>query len=241
MASACYARNRSAIDLFHPYRPLHFYNAFQCIRWMLLPLSVPSQNLTMNRHTAAIIKRGSRTLTTSRILANTAATLPSQEAETSTQAQQRAESAAVKARAWYLDDAEPSSPSESPRRPVFTTFNALDTLPEPAANTPLQPFPADAPVFAHPLYDFLTTNELFVPHSISFNKTSTSSAARSVADLGDGSSPERGRRRRGKVDSGEGIVIPGHEVGAFWDWVVIAQVAARGKGAVRPHRSWCHT
>ena len=155
--------------------------------------------------------------------------------ESSSQASQRSRVAEAKAKAWYLeeeDDVDQASGSRSSSTgPVFTTYNPMTTLPEPAADIPLQPLPQDVPDFARPLHAFLTENELFVPHSISFNRTKGSKASKSVAEFPN-PQPERGKRRRSKSDSGEGIVIPGHEVGAFWDWVIVAQVAARGKGAV---------
>jgi hypothetical protein len=156
------------------------------------------------------------------------------DSESSSQASQRSRAAEAKAKAWYLeeeDDLAPTLPSRSSSGPVFTTYNPMTTLPEPAADIPLQTLPHDVPEFVKPLHAFLTENELFVPHSISFNRTEGSKASKSVAEFPN-PQPERGKRRRSKSDSGEGIVIPGHEVGAFWDWVVVAQVAARGKGAV---------
>jgi hypothetical protein len=156
------------------------------------------------------------------------------ESESSSQASQRSRAAEAKARAWYLeeeDDLAPTLPSRSSSGPVFTTYNPMTTLPEPAADIPLQTLPHDVPEFVKPLHAFLTENELFVPHTISFNRTEGSKASKSVAEFPN-PQPERGKRRRSKSDSGEGIVVPGHEVGAFWDWVVVAQVAARGKGAV---------
>jgi hypothetical protein len=166
---------------------------------------------------------------------NAAETIP--QAESSTQASQRSRAADAKARAWYLEEEEATaeskgtSTSSRPSAPVFTTYNPMTTMPEPASNTPLQPLPHDVPDSSKPLYEFLTTNELFVPHSISFNRTRGSKASESVAEFPN-TQPERGKRRRGKSDSGEGIVVPGHETGAYWEWVVVAQVAARGKGAV---------
>jgi hypothetical protein len=156
------------------------------------------------------------------------------DSESSSQASQRSRAAEAEAKAWYLeeeDDLAPTLPSRSSSGPVFTTYNPMTTLPEPAADIPLQTLPHDVPEFVKPLHAFLTENELFVPHSISFNRTEGSKASKSVAEFPN-PQPERGKRRRSKSDSGEGIVIPGHEVGAFWDWVVVAQVAARGKGAV---------
>lgn len=166
---------------------------------------------------------------------NAAETSP--QAESSTQASQRSRAADAKARAWYLEEEETTggstgaATSSRSSGPVFTTYNPMTTMPEPASNTPLQPLPHDVPEFSKPLHTFLTSNELFVPHSISFNRTRGSKASESVAEFPN-TQPERGKRRRGKSDSGEGIVVPGHETGAYWEWVVVAQVAARGKGAV---------
>jgi hypothetical protein len=162
---------------------------------------------------------------------------PIPQAESSTQASQRSRAADAKARAWYLEEEEAAgehtgtTTSSRPSGPVFTTCNPMTTMPEPASNTPLQPLPHDVPDYSKPLHTFLTSNELFVPHSISFNRTRGSKASESVAEFPN-TQPERGKRRRGKSDSGEGIVVPGHETGAYWEWVVVAQVAARGKGAV---------
>jgi hypothetical protein len=158
------------------------------------------------------------------------------EAESSLQARQRAQAAEAKAKAWYIEEEDDHVvPSSRSSGPVFTTYNPTTTLPEPAQDIPLQPIPSDLPEYAKPLHMFLTNNELFVPHSISFNRTQGSKASKSFTDFSD-MQMERGKRRRGKTDSGDGIVIPGHEVGAFWNWIVVAQVAARGKGAVSRSR-----
>lgn len=156
---------------------------------------------------------------------------------------------AVKARAWYLDSDVPKDRTETPapptRQPRFTTFDPLRTMPTPLEDVVIPPLPSDTPTYLLPLHDFLTSNELFVPETVTFRRTAKSAAARTYHDpsiyptssssyLGKTSSGAfgHGKRRRGQTDSGEGIVVEGRDVGANWDWVIVCQVAARGKGAV---------
>lgn len=160
---------------------------------------------------------------------------------------------AVKARAWYVDtptvQKSSASTSETSRQPKFTTFDPLRTLPTPSTEAVIPPLPSDTPVHLLPLYEYLITTDLFVPESVTFRKTAKSVASRTFHDpsvLPAGSSSYagtwaarmakgsggHGKRRRGQTDSGEGIIVEGRDVGANWDWVVVCQVAARGKGAV---------
>lgn len=160
---------------------------------------------------------------------------------------------AVKARAWYVDEdaQEPprTTPSSGPRQPRFTTFDPLRTLPTPREQVVVPPLPTDTPASLLPLHEFLVSNDLFVPESITFRRTAKSAASQTYHDpsiLPSGSSNYsgswaarlsknpggQGKRRRGQTDSGEGILVEGRDVGANWDWVVVCQVAARGKGAV---------
>ncbi|KAJ9097420.1 hypothetical protein QFC19_006790 [Naganishia cerealis] len=160
---------------------------------------------------------------------------------------------AVKARAWYLKNDTPKAneePATTPfRQPRFTTFDPLRTLPSPLPEVVIPPLPANTPPHLLPLHTFLTSNDLFVPETVTFRRTAKSAAARTYHDpsifpttnssylaswAGKASSNAfgRGKRRRGQTDSGEGIQVEGRDVGANWDWIVVCQVAARGKGAV---------
>jgi hypothetical protein len=157
---------------------------------------------------------------------------------------------AIRARAWYVDAPPPQNATpETPRQPRFTTFDPLRTLPTPSTQAVIPPLPSDTPAHLLPLHEYLTTTDLFVPESITFRRTAKSAASRTFHDpspLPSGSSSYagswaarmakgsagHGKRRRGQTDSGEGIFVEGKDVGANWDWVVVAQVAARGKGAV---------
>ena len=161
---------------------------------------------------------------------------------------------AVKARAWYVDVTPPPDASTStsgpPRQPKFTTFDPLRTLPTPFTEAVIPPLPSDTPAHLLPLHDYLVTTDLFVPESITFRRTAQSAASRTFHDssmLPAGSSSSyagswaakmaknsggHGKRRRGQTDSGESIFVEGKDVGANWDWIVVCQVAARGKGAV---------
>ncbi|KAJ9103230.1 hypothetical protein QFC21_002653 [Naganishia friedmannii] len=173
------------------------------------------------------------------------------DSDTHTSKDKDVEIEAVKARAWYLQPDAPESSTETPaaaagsRQPRFTTFDPLRTMPTPLEEVVIPPLPSDTPTYLRPLHDFLTSNELFVPQTVTFRRTAKSAAARTFHDpsvyptsgssyLGKTSSSAygHGRRRRGQTDSGEGIVVEGKDVGANWDWVVVCQVAARGKGAV---------
>ena len=160
---------------------------------------------------------------------------------------------AVKARAWYVDtkpssDAS-SSTSEPSRQPKFTTFDPLRTLPTPATEAVIPPLPSDTPAHLLPLHEYLITTDLFVPESVTFRRTARSAASRTFHDPSVFASESssyagswaarmtksfggHGKRRRGQTDSGEGIYVEGRDVGANWDWIVVCQVAARGKGAV---------
>lgn len=152
---------------------------------------------------------------------------------------------AAKARAWYLDEAKPAVR----RQPVFTTYNPSSTLPTPTVQVPIPPLPAGVPPEARALHAFLTTDPLFVPHSVIVLDTSKTSAASSYADQGlVGTSILGGRRRSGlratikASDESSTIQVGDRDVGAFWDWIVVAQIGARGKGAVgraeRALRKW---
>lgn len=157
---------------------------------------------------------------------------------------------AVKARAWYIDadDAQEPPPSSvtGPRQPRFTTFDPMRTLPTPREQVVVPPLPKDTPALLLPLHGFLTSNDLFVPETVTFRRTATSAASQTYHDPSIFSGAQagswaakfsrnpggQGKRRRGQTDSGEGIVVEGRDAGAYWDWVVVCQVAARGKGAV---------
>lgn len=162
---------------------------------------------------------------------------------------------AVKARAWYIDAddvQEPPPPSVTgPRQPRFTTFDPLRTLPTPREQVVIPPLPKDTPASLHPLHDFLTSNDLFVPETVTFRRTAKSVASQTYHDPSIFSGAPagswaaklsrnpggQGKRRRGQTDSGEGILVEGRDAGANWDWIVVCQVAARGKGAVRRSRT----
>ncbi|KAJ9108500.1 hypothetical protein QFC20_003406 [Naganishia adeliensis] len=157
---------------------------------------------------------------------------------------------AVKARAWYIDAddvQEPPPPSVTgPRQPRFTTFDPLRTLPTPREQVVIPPLPKDTPASLLPLHDFLTSNDLFVPETATFRRTAKSAASQTYHDPSIFSGAPagswaaklsrnpggQGKRRRGQTDSGEGILVEGRDAGANWDWIVVCQVAARGKGAV---------
>ncbi|KAJ9119107.1 hypothetical protein QFC22_003598 [Naganishia vaughanmartiniae] len=159
---------------------------------------------------------------------------------------------AVKARAWYLDSntSHPNGNTETSsaaaaaaaaapsRQPRFTTFDPLRTMPIPLEQVVIPPLPTDTPTYLTPLHEFLTSNELIVPQTVMFRRTANSAAGKTFHDPSIYSSSSssgaygHGKRRRGHTDSGQGIVIEGKDVGANWEWVVVCQVAARGKGAV---------
>lgn len=161
---------------------------------------------------------------------------------------------AVKARAWYIDadDVQELPPPSvtGPRQPRFTTFDPLRTMPTPKEQVVIPPLPKETPASLLPLHEFLTTNDLFVPETVTFRRTAKSAASQTYHDpnilSGAGSWAAKfsrnpggqGKRRRGQTDSGEGILVAGRDTGANWDWVVVCQVAARGKGAVSRVQKW---
>jgi hypothetical protein len=166
------------------------------------------------------------------------------EAESSSAAQARAV-ARAKAAAWYLEDGGPPA-SEAPsqvtstgstdepatsRQPRFTPYDPLSTLPQPASQVPLVPVPENLPTFLNPLHEYLTTNPLIIPHSVAIFD-SYSSIAATLAQDADTFPAARGRRRRGTKEAGRGIVVDGVDVGANWDWIIVCETGARGKGAV---------
>lgn len=155
----------------------------------------------------------------------------------------------AKARAWYLEEAAPQAPAATRKQPVFTTFNPASTMPTPSAKIPIPALPAGVPPAAQAVHAFLTSDPLFVPHSIVVLDTSKTSAASSYADQGSvGTSILGGRRRRGlratikASDESSTIQAGDRDVGAFWDWIIVAQIGSRGKGAVgrseRALRKW---
>jgi hypothetical protein len=179
-------------------------------------------------------------------LAQQAAGAPTPEAESSTAAQARqAAIQKAKAAAWYLkDNVEATTitpPSSESRQPRFTPYNPLSTLPQPATDQPLAPLPLHFPEFLKPLHEYLTTNPLIIPHSVTAFDSSSSFAASLFHDSGSEPLP-RGRRRRGTKDAGQGIVVDGVDVGANWSWIYVVETGARGKGAVgrveRDIRKW---
>ena len=177
------------------------------------------------------------------------------EAESSSAAQARAV-ARAKAAAWYLEEdvnsttARPSQESaggsiDAPavsRQPRFTPYNPLSTLPQPAQPLPLAPLPENLPAFLNPLHEYLTTNSLIIPHSVTIFDSKSSIAATLTNDTG-ALPPLRGKRMRGTKESGLGIVVDGVDVGANWDWVIVCETGARGKGAVcvRDDHAWMET
>ncbi len=149
------------------------------------------------------------------------------------------------ARPWYLDDDIPASRAEKPKGPVFTRYDPSATQPVPAEERPIRPIPPDYPSHAILLHEFLTTNPLIVPSSVAAFSSSQSRAATSqhnADELRSFLGGKKIRARRSGQDKGQSIVVDGAEVGANWEWVIVLETQARGKGAVgrveRDIRKW---
>lgn len=155
-------------------------------------------------------------------------------------------------RAWYLKDEDtPSHPTAGPstrplpRQPKFTRYDPQSTTAEiSTGNDAARPLPSDAPPHFASLHELLTTSELLEPSSVRFLYTP-------AAEPGPDASLTRvtrrwgpGIRRWAANDQSEGGAMPGGrtdgretrplfgDVGATWEWVVVAQVRGRGKGVV---------
>jgi hypothetical protein len=159
----------------------------------------------------------------------------------------------AKANAWYLDPKLPPPPAATAKRtPVFTTFNPETTLPDaPTELSVADPPPETLPRHLLAFHSYLANETLLVASSVHFYETARapvpatetvpSEAGGPTLDIRLTRIPQGKRRRRGG-DSGNVAMEVGAGVGANWDWVVVAEVAARGKGAVgraeRAIREW---
>ena len=131
----------------------------------------------------------------------------------------------AKENAWYLEEEETERPVSSEKAsPIFTTFDP-DRTTTSASSFKITPLPPSAPREIEPLYDWLIGDDaahVLDVGSIKFFKTTEAS-----------------------LDSTGGrdmVNIPGGDVGANWDWIVVAVVKGRGKGVVgraeRALRTW---
>lgn len=149
-------------------------------------------------------------------------------------------------RAWYLEDEDAPSPPAAgpstrpaPRQPKFTRYDPQSTTSEiSTGNDVVRPLPTDAPPHFASLHDLLTTSDLIEPSSVRFLYTP-------AAEPGPDASLTRvtrrwgpGIRRWAAEDTSPGPALGRGtrplfgEVGATWDWVIVAQVKGRGKGVV---------
>lgn len=131
----------------------------------------------------------------------------------------------AKSEAWYLED-EADSVDVTPRKPVFTPYDPMHTRPEPSTQHIATPLPEQAPAYLEPLHSYLMESGLLVPSTVTFGQTAGGMAAEATTRL-----PEWLQTKKRKQDTISEIVAPG-ATQAHWDWVVVAEVMARGKGAV---------
>lgn len=145
----------------------------------------------------------------------------------------------AKSKAWYLDPTPPATSStpassrnnttETPK-PRFTTFDPLRTTPSPSSESTIRPLPSNAPDYLEPLHEFLTTNGLLDPGSVSFMHAPNSNHAMDQKNDAAGSEE----------------LISGAQ--PTWEWVIVGVVKGRGKGVIarseRSLRVWvscgCH-
>lgn len=115
--------------------------------------------------------------------------------------------------------------AQSPRQPVFTSYDPSRTTASAPTSTPSAPLPSSAPAHLHPLHAFLTQSELIQEGSVVFVHTPSSPHAQGVggdvaASVGAGTGKE-------ELQVGD---ISGTD--PSWEWVVMGVVKGRGKGVV---------
>jgi hypothetical protein len=161
--------------------------------------------------------------------------------------------AKAKARAWYLEPKPAAPPAPTVKRtPVFTTFNPDTTLPDaPTEVAVAPPPPAGLPAHLLEFHEYLANETLLVASSVRFYDTNAATVPATDTEPSEAGGPSlniqvkripQGKRGRRGGDAGDVAMEVGAGVGANWEWVIVAEVAARGKGAVgraeRAIREW---